>query len=292
MCTTSPVPAHALEVRSLTKRYGSLVAARDISFTAERGSITALLGPNGAGKSTTIGCATGLVTPDAGRVSLMGTAPASMTAHERARVGVMLQDGGLSTSAKARELLDYGARMFANPRNTDELAEILDIDSFGPTIVRRLSGGQRQRLSLALALVGSPQVLFLDEPTAGMDAGIRRRTRELIRAEADRGCAVILTTHAIDDVMELADHAVMIARGEVLADGTPTHVAQLLGGVQSRTTIDADASSPAQLQDFLRDVNESAARHGVKVTEVAGAGTLEAILADLSTGTRTKESHR
>lgn len=276
----------ALEVRGLTKSYGSTRAAHNISLTGRAGVITALLGPNGAGKSTTISCATGLLSPDSGSVSLLGVDPLHMHARDRARVGVMLQDGGLTPAAKARDLLEYGARMFENPRSTKELAHILDIDSFGTTIVRRLSGGQRQRLSLALALVGTPDVLFLDEPTAGMDAGIRRRTRELIRAEADRGCAVILTTHAIDDVMELAGHCVVITGGEVLAEGTPADVASILGGAQTTTTFEAHAERAESLHAFMHDLESLATSHGITLTEVAGASTLEQALADLSTEAR------
>lgn len=281
MQTSTREPA-ALEVLALTKRYGSVLAANEISFKARRGSITALLGPNGAGKSTTISCATGLLTPDEGNVFLLGHSPTRMNADQRAKIGVMLQDGGLTPSAKPKELLDYASRMFVDPRSTTELSRLLDIDSFASTMVRRLSGGQRQRLSLALALIGKPDVLFLDEPTAGMDAGIRRRTRDLIRSEAKRGCAIILTTHAIDDVMELADHAVVIARGRVIADGSPDEVASLLGSNSCASSLDVRANSPENLRVFLSDASALAARHGINLREVSNARTLEDALAGLS----------
>lgn len=275
--------APALDVRDLTKSFGSVRAAQGISFTAHAGQITAVLGPNGAGKSTTLACATGLLTPDAGEVRVLGKSPDEARAEDRARVGVMLQDGGLTSGARARTLLEYGASMFAHPRSVDDLAATLEIDSFGRTLVRRLSGGQRQRLSLALALVGRPDILFLDEPTAGMDAAIRRRTRALIREEAQRGAAVVLTTHAIDDVDSLADKVVVIAGGRVLADGTTESVVAALSDHAERTVnLRARGAEAASLTSFVHGVRSLAREHGIDLAVTDGAGDLESILVSLT----------
>src|SRR5690625_470040 len=209
----------ALVADELSLSYGPVRALDGLSLSAERGAVTALLGPNGAGKTTAISCATGLLRPDGGTVRVLGSDPWRSGPEHRARVGVMIPDGGLTSGASAMQLLRYGASLHASPL-VDEVAEHLGIDSFARTLVRRLSGGQRQRLALALAIIGRPDLVFLDEPTAGMDPSIRRRVRELIRGLAHTGTAVVLTTHLMDDVVGLADAVRVISRGRVLASGS------------------------------------------------------------------------
>ncbi|MCU1519042.1 MAG: transporter [Pseudarthrobacter sp.] len=196
-----------------------------VSLVAERGQVTALLGANGAGKTTTIECAQGLQPRSGGTISLLGQDPATAGADLRARVGVMLQDGGLPPSARPIPLLRHIAGMYARPRPVDELVQRLGIDTFSRTSVRRLSGGQKQRLALAAALVGNPEVLFLDEPSAGLDPQSRQLVFELIGELRDAGMGIILTTHLMDDAQRLADYVYIIDSGRNVAEGT---VAQLL----------------------------------------------------------------
>ena len=196
-----------------------------VSLVAERGQVTALLGANGAGKTTTIECAQGLQTRSGGTISLLGQDPGRAGADLRSRVGVMLQDGGLPPSARPIPLLRHIAGMYARPRSVDELVQRLGIDSFARTTVRRLSGGQKQRLALAAALIGNPEALFLDEPSAGLDPQSRQLVFELIAELRDAGMGIILTTHLMDDAQRLADYVYIIDAGRNIAEGT---VAQLL----------------------------------------------------------------
>jgi len=187
--------------------------------------VTALLGANGAGKTTTIECAQGLQKRTGGTISLLGEDPGTAGAELRARVGVMLQDGGLPPSARPLPLLRHIAGMYRNPRPFDELVQRLGIDAFSRTTVRRLSGGQKQRLALAAALIGNPEVLFLDEPSAGLDPQSRQLVFGLISELRDSGMGIILTTHLMDDAQRLADYVYIIDAGRNVAEGT---VAQLL----------------------------------------------------------------
>jgi len=222
-----------LSISGLVKDVGPLPAldgkmlrvVSDLSLIAERGQVTALLGANGAGKTTTIECAQGLQRRTAGSISLLGQDPDTAGAGLRARVGVMLQDGGLPPSARPVPLLKHIAGMYQDPWPVDELIRRLGIDTFSRTSVRRLSGGQRQRLALAAALVGNPEVLFLDEPSAGLDPQSRQMVFGLISELRDRGMGIILTTHLMDDAQRLADYVYIIDAGHNVAEGT---VAQLL----------------------------------------------------------------
>lgn len=283
-------PPPALEITHLRKQFGSVAACENVSLSANFGEITALLGPNGAGKSTTIACATGLLSPDGGEVRLLGANPLAHDAETRARVGVMLQDGGLTSGATPAQLLAYASSLYTRPRDWHTLAHELGIDAFSSTLVRRLSGGQRQRLSLALSLLGVPDVLFLDEPTAGMDVAVKRRTRELIRAEAERGAAVILTSHALDDIASLADRVIVIAEGCVKADGTLADVERTLGS-QSPLSIDIAASAPSEehLVAFEQAVRNAAKIQGITLAIEHVPDSLEDILVSLSS-TRAKET--
>lgn len=197
----------------------------DVSLVAGRGEVTALLGANGAGKTTTIECAQGLQKRSGGTISLLGEDPGNAGAELRSRVGVMLQDGGLPPSVRPIPLLRHIAGMYRNPRPLDELVQRLGIDAFSRTNVRRLSGGQKQRLALAAALIGNPEVLFLDEPSAGLDPQSRQLVFGLISELRDSGMGIILTTHLMDDAQRLADYVYIIDAGRNVAEGT---VAQLL----------------------------------------------------------------
>ncbi|WP_299445341.1 ABC transporter ATP-binding protein [uncultured Phycicoccus sp.] len=207
-------------VRELRRVFGGTVAVDGAGWSAAAGSVTAVLGPNGAGKTTTIECLEGLQRPDAGSVRVLGADPWRAPAEHRARVGVMLQEGGLPTTARPLPLLVHLAALHNTPRSVDDLAARLGIHEFARTAVRRMSGGQRQRVALAAALVGTPDVLFLDEPTAGLDPHARLDVWDLVREESRRGAGVVLTTHSFEEAERLADRVVVMARGRVVADGT------------------------------------------------------------------------
>jgi ABC-2 type transport system ATP-binding protein len=191
-----------------------------VGLVAERGAITAVLGPNGAGKTTTVECCEGLRSPDAGEVRVLGLDPVADARELRPRVGVMLQDGGLPTGVRALEMLRHVASMYSRPRDVGELSERLGLGGFARTTVRRLSGGQRQRLALAAAVVGRPDVLFLDEPSAGMDPQSRHAVWELVRELRADGVGIVLTTHLMDEAEDLADQVYVVDHGRVIAAGT------------------------------------------------------------------------
>jgi ABC-2 type transport system ATP-binding protein len=211
-------------VRGLVKTYGGTRAVDGLDLTAGRGRITAVLGPNGAGKTTTVEICEGLRTADAGSVTVLGLDPARDASALRPRVGVMLQDGGLPTGARALALLRQVARFYATPHDVVALAERLGITSYATTSVRRLSGGQRQRLALALALVGRPELVFLDEPSAGLDPQARLVVWDLVREARDAGTSVVLTTHAMDEAERLADQVAILSCGRLVASGTPAEL--------------------------------------------------------------------
>jgi ABC-2 type transport system ATP-binding protein len=213
----------AVEVVDLVKSYGAQRAVDGLSLTVPRGSVLALLGPNGAGKTTTVEICEGFRRPDAGTVRVLGLDPAS--AELRPRVGVMLQDGvGGYTSASAVEMLQLFAAYAAHPLSPDGLLQTVGLAEVAGTPVKRLSGGQQQRLSLALALVGRPELVFLDEPTSGMDPQARRGTWELVRELRADGVTVVLTTHFLDEAEQLADTVVVIDAGQVVAHGSPAEL--------------------------------------------------------------------
>jgi ABC-2 type transport system ATP-binding protein len=209
----------AIEVRDLVKRYDRRAVVDGLSLTVAAGELVAVLGPNGAGKTTTVECLEGLRRPDGGTVRVLGTDPWDAPRAHRARVGVLLQDGGFDIRARPLETLrQYGA-FHAAPLAPAELLERVGLTAVARTPYRRLSGGERQRLGLAVALIGRPEVLSLDEPTAGMDPEARAVTRELIAAERARGVAILLTSHDLVDVERLADRIVIIVAGRVVAAG-------------------------------------------------------------------------
>ena len=210
----------AVLVRELRRSFATTTAVDGASWSAAAGTVTALLGPNGAGKTTTVECLEGLQRPDAGSVQVLGADPWRAGPDHRARVGVMLQEGGLATTSRPLPLLRHLAAMYATPAPLDELVDRLGIAGFERTTVRRMSGGQRQRVALAAALLPRPDVLFLDEPTAGLDPHARLEVWDLVRAQAVRGACVVVTTHSFEEAERLADRVVIMASGRVVADGT------------------------------------------------------------------------
>lgn len=219
------MPVPVVEVRDLVKRYAATTAVDGLSLAVERGSITAIIGPNGAGKTTAIEICEGYRRQDAGLVRVLGLDPVRDARAFRPRIGVMLQDGGGYPGARARELLAHAAALYAHPLPIGMLAGRLGLDDFAATTYRRLSGGQRQRLNLALALVGRPELVFLDEPTAGMDPRGRGETWRLVGELRGAGVTVVLATHLMDEAERLADRIVIISHGRVRAEGTPVELA-------------------------------------------------------------------
>ena len=210
-----------VEVNDLVRRFGDTTAVDGLSFRVRRGELLALLGPNGAGKSTTLQTLEGFARPDSGTVRVLGLDPWTQSAALRPRMGVMLQAGGAHGAARAGEMLELIAACSAEPLDTGWLLATLGLTDAARTPVRRLSGGQVQRLGLAMALVGRPEVLVLDEPTAGMDPQARRLVWDLIRAAKADGVTVLLTTHLLDEAELLADRVLIVDHGRAVAYGTP-----------------------------------------------------------------------
>ena len=211
----------AIDVRGLTKRYGRLTAVDGLDLTVQRGETLALLGPNGAGKTTTIECCEGYRAPDAGEVRVLGLDPRRDAARLRPRVGLMLQEGGVYPLAYPGEVLRLFAAFHREPLEPAALLDRVGLSDAQRTRFRDLSGGQKQRLSLALALVGRPEVVFLDEPTAGLDPAARRLTWDHVGELKADGVTVVLTTHLLDEAEHLADRVAIVDHGRLIALGTP-----------------------------------------------------------------------
>ncbi len=220
-----------VQVTGLVKRYGTKTAVNGLDLVVRAGAVTAVLGPNGAGKTTTIETCEGYRRPDAGTVRVLGLDPVADADRLRPQIGVMLQSGGVYSGARAAEMLRHVAKLHAHPLDVDALIERLGLGDCGRTSYRRLSGGQQQRLSLAMAVVGRPELLFLDEPTAGLDPQARRATWELVRELRADGVSVVLTTHFMDEAEALADDVAIIDAGRVIARGTPEELCR--GGAEN-----------------------------------------------------------
>lgn len=230
-------PNHPLELDAVSVNFGSLRAVDNVSLTVERGTVHALLGPNGAGKSTTIAASVGLLKPTSGHARIFGYDPVKEHTHSSALAGVMLQDGGLPMASKPLNILKNLSRMYADPADYHELAERLGITAFADRTIRRMSGGQKQRVGMAAALIGKPQLVFLDEPTAGLDPQSRLAVFAIVEELREQGVAVVLTTHDMDDAASLSDYVTIIDKGHVISHGT---VAELTGDGSSTLTIRAE----------------------------------------------------
>jgi ABC-2 type transport system ATP-binding protein len=219
----------AIVVEGLRKAYGAREAVRGLSFSVEDGEVFALLGPNGAGKTTTVEILEGFRRRDGGRVSVLGLDPERGGAALRARIGIVLQECGIEELLTVREALDRQAGYFPRPRPVDEVLGLVELADRAGARIRSLSGGQRRRLDLALALVGDPDLLFLDEPTTGFDPAARRAAWELVKSLCGLGKTVLLTTHYMEEAQVLAHRVAVVAAGRVVAEGPP----DTLGGRQA-----------------------------------------------------------
>jgi ABC-2 type transport system ATP-binding protein len=218
--TASPAPA--ISVQALRKSYGSLQAVRGIDFEIRQGEIFALLGPNGAGKTTTVEILEGYRSADGGEVRVLGLDPTTDRSRLKPRLGIVLQSTGIEPYLTVQETLAMYAGFYPHPRSVDEVLALVQLGEKREERVVRLSGGQQRRLDMAIAFVGDPEVLFLDEPTTGFDPAARREAWDVVKNLASAGKTVVLTTHFMDEAQYLADRVVVIAKGRIVAEGSPS----------------------------------------------------------------------
>ena len=244
------VATEVVSVRNLKVRYGDMVAVDDVSLSIKRGEIFGILGPNGAGKTTTVECIGGLRKPDAGSITVLGLNPKTHASELRERVGVQLQTSELPDKICVREALELFASFYRDPMEPEELLRVLNLQEKAEARYANLSGGQRQRLSIALALVGRPELAILDELTTGLDPQSRRETWKLIEGIRDQGVTVILVTHFMEEAEYLCDRVALLHHGRIRAIDTPANMGAGLG---QRISFRAD---PALALDALRALPE------------------------------------
>jgi ABC-2 type transport system ATP-binding protein len=247
----------AIDVSGLTIRYGDLTAVDGLSFTAEPGQVLAILGPNGAGKTSTVEALEGYRRAAGGQARVLGLDPVADHAALTRRIGVMLQSGGVYPGIRPVEVLRLFAAFYDDPLDPEELLDLVGLRDVAGTVWRRLSGGEQQRLSLALALVGRPDVAFLDEPSAGMDPSARQMLWGVVREQRDRGVCIVLTTHYLEEAERLADQVLIIDHGRLVATGSPAELMTAAAGNEIRF------GAPAGV-----DVAALAVRLGAAVVEV------------------------
>ncbi|MFP5256222.1 MAG: ABC transporter ATP-binding protein [Acidimicrobiia bacterium] len=266
----------AVEVDGLTVRFGDVVAVDGASFAAQAGQITAVLGPNGAGKTTTIETLEGYRRPSAGRVRVTGLDPVDDHRALTERIGVMLQSGGVGPGVRAGEALRHAAALYPQPLQPGPLLERVGLSGKERRTWRQLSGGEQRRLALALALVGRPQVAFLDEPGSGVDPQGRLAIREVIARLREEGVTVLLTTHDLDEAERLADHVVILDHGKVVAAGSPDELMRAGAAAEVRFA----APPGLRVADLAAHVGAAVRedRPGEYVVDAAGTPTLVAAL--------------
>lgn len=259
----------ALQVDGLVKTFGDTTAVAGLDLALERGQVMALLGPNGAGKTTTVEICEGFIRPDAGTVRVLGMDPVTERQKVRSRIGMMLQGGGAYPGVRVGEMVRLVASYYADPLDPDWLMGELGLSDHLRTPYRRLSGGQQQRLSLAIAVIGRPELVFLDEPTAGLDAQARLAVWDLVRALRRDGAAVVLTTHLMDEAAALADEVVIVDRGRRVASGTPAELERV--GTAEGVTLVVDGEIDASLlHGAIGEEHTIVAGTGAGVLEVHG----------------------
>jgi len=259
----------AVEIGRLVKRYGQTTAVDGLTLSAARGEVTGILGPNGAGKTTTVEICEGYRKPDQGTVRVLGLNPVRDARALRPRVGVMLQSGGIPPSVPAADYLNLMGRFHAHPVAVPALLDLVGLTTVARTPYKRLSGGQQQRLSLAAAVIGRPELVFLDEPTSGMDPQARRATWELIGQLRSAGVSIILTTHFMEEAERLCDYVAIIDHGQLVAAGTPGQLTGTVGQLRFRAEPGLDIESLLAALPPASLAKESPAGH--YVIEVHGA---------------------
>ena len=286
-----------IEVEGLRKVYGKTVAVDDVSFAVRPGEIFGVLGPNGAGKTTTVECLAGLRRPDGGRVRVLGMDPERHGAELRQRIGLQLQQAALPERIKVREALELFASFYRHPLDRPRLLEQWGLEAKRNAAFASLSGGQRQRLFIALALVGDPELVILDELTAGLDPQARRATWELVAAIRDAGTTVVLVTHLMDEAERLCDRVAIIDEGRIVAQGAPAELVRPLvadAAVRFTATTGFDATwlqEVAGVARVIRDDRQIVVHgNGPLLARVATAlAEREVDVADLRTEPRTLE---
>lgn len=266
---TIPADPPALQVEGLVKSFGATTAVAGLDLRLERGQVMALLGPNGAGKTTTVEICEGFLQPDEGTVRVLGMDPETDRQQVRSRIGMMLQGGGAYPGSRVGEMLRLVASYYADPLDPAWLMEELGLTEHATTSYRRLSGGQQQRLSLAIAVIGRPELVFLDEPTAGLDAQSRLAVWDLVHALRRDGAAVLLTTHLMDEAAALADEVVIVDHGRRVASGTPAEL-QRTGTAEGVTLVVDGEISPTLLSEALGPEHTTTTGSSPGVLEVHG----------------------
>jgi ABC-2 type transport system ATP-binding protein len=278
--------APAIEVRNLTKRYGEYEAVRGIDITVRRGEVFGLLGPNGAGKTTTVEILEGYRERSGGEVSVLGHDPAKRSIELRRRIGIVLQSGGIYSHVTPREVLRHWAGFYPHPRSVEEVLRLAGLEEKADVRSRKLSGGQLRRLDFALALVGDPELMFLDEPTTGFDPAARHAAWDTVRSLRDLGKTILLTTHYLDEAQELADRVAIVKDGRVLAIGPPRELG--VGGSHYRVAyrdrhgelVEQQTDDPTGL---LNELTAEALARGERVEELSvGRPTLEDVYLELT----------
>jgi len=278
--------APAIEVRALSKRYGSYEVVRGIDITVQRGEVFGLLGPNGAGKTTTVEILEGYRERSGGEVSVLGHDPARRSIELRRRIGIVLQSGGIYSHLTPREVLAHWAGFYPHPRPVEEVLTLAGLQEKADVRSRRLSGGQLRRLDFALALVGDPELIFLDEPTTGFDPAARHAAWETVRSLRELGKTILLTTHYLDEAQELADRVAIVKDGRVLAIGPPRELG--VGGSHYRVAYrDRDGELVEQLTEdptgLLNELTAAALARGERLEELSvGRPTLEDVYLELT----------
>ncbi len=276
----------AIEVHALHKRYGEYEAVRGIDITVRRGEVFGLLGPNGAGKTTTVEILEGYRERSSGEVSVLGHDPARRDRALRRRIGIVLQSGGIYSHITPREALRHWASFYPHPRDVEEVLTLAGLNEKADVRSRKLSGGQLRRLDFALALVGDPELIFLDEPTTGFDPAARKAAWETIRGLRDLGKTILLTTHYLDEAQELADRVAIIKDGRILAIGPPRELGS--GAASYRVTyrdgsgelIERETSDPTGL---LNELTGEALARGERLEELSvGRPSLEDVYLELT----------
>ena len=278
--------APAIEVRTLTKRYGEYEAVRGIDITVRRGEVFGLLGPNGAGKTTTVEILEGYRARSGGEVSVLGHDPAKRSIELRRRIGIVLQSGGIYSHVTPREALRHWAGFYPHPRDVEEALTLAGLNDKADVRTRKLSGGQLRRLDFALALVGDPELIFLDEPTTGFDPAARHAAWQTVRNLRDLGKTILLTTHYLDEAQELADRVAIVKDGRVLAIGPPRELG--VGGSHYRVAYRDREGELVELQTeeptaLLNRLTSEALARGEQLEELSvGRPTLEDVYLELT----------
>ncbi len=285
MTDTSP----AIEVHALHKRYGEFEAVRGIDIEVRRGEVFGLLGPNGAGKTTTVEILEGYRARSAGEVSVLGHDPALRELALRRRIGIVLQSSGIYSHVTPREALRHWASFYPHPREVEEVLDLMGLQEKADVRTRKLSGGQLRRLDFALALVGDPELIFLDEPTTGFDPEARRAAWETIRSLRALGKTILLTTHYLDEAQALADRVAIVKDGRILVIGPPRELGtHPPGAAHYRVSyrdvrgelIERETDDPTRL---LNELTGEALAHGERLEELSvGRPTLEDVYLELT----------